>query len=335
MSVTDTRLLKPSMLHRQLWDPDHESAERRGLLALPASLTEAHRAVVDRHQLLQTIPLRAAGDSPVGGDGDEETKHHFVQAYDGSCARTLLALLDPHEHVTFASNRLVLALAGNSMSLTDAPCGAGAAFLSILTALAALRRENVLPRHPLDVHLIGADISGLARDYAVQMLEEVRPALQDQAIFVNPRFLRWDVLNLRSNTELIRQVILASHERTKKLLIVANFTGFLMSANQFNSAKAQLMELFRYCSVPGGSAIWIEPQNNLAVRPETGLFAKIMKFFRDPLSIFGTVEAGEEGGDANAKTEAAFRLSLQPDGTAVARLAVLPINLEPQASRAA
>jgi hypothetical protein len=333
MSITDKRLLKPVNIPHQLWNPDHESNGRTGLMVLPACLTNAHRALVNRHELLATVPLRAAGDSPVGGDGDDETNHHFVQAYDGSCARTLLALLDPYDHATFASNRLVLALAGNEMSLTDAPCGAGAAFLALLTALAELRREGVLPRLPLDVHLVGADISNLARDYAKQMLEEVRQDLEAQAVFVNSNFRHWDVLSQQSNMELVRHVILTSHQKTKRLLIVANFTGLLMRANKFNPAKAQLMELFRYSSAPGGSAIWIEPQDKLAIRPDTGLFAIIKRFFRDPLSVFGNVEANDDRLDIDAKTDVAYRLSLQPDGTAVARLAVLPINLEPRSIR--
>jgi hypothetical protein len=326
MSASDRRLLKPEHLPRHLWNPEAE----QGLLCLPPALVAAHRAVIQNDAQLQAVPSRAAGDSPVGGLGDEETRTHFVQAFDGSCARCLLAILDPKNEVIFASNRLVRSLAGNSVCFTDAPCGAGAAFASFLTALAELRLHGVLPRVPLDVRLIGADVSPLAREYALRVLAEIRDSLEDQAIFVQEGFVGWDVLSQRSNMDLIRQVILGSHQREKKLLSVANFTGFLISANQYNAAEAQLLELFRYCAVPGGSAIWIEPSSKLALRPKTGLLARIKAFFTQSLRVFGTVEIEEQTPDDVATTNARFRLSLRDEETATARLAVVPIQLEPQ-----
>jgi hypothetical protein len=331
MSASDKRLLKPEHLPRHLWNPEAE----QGLLCLPPALVAAHRAVIQSDAQLQAVPSRSAGDSPVGGVGDEETRTHFVQAFDGSCARCLLAILDPKNEVIFSSNRLVRSLAGNSVCFTDAPCGAGAAFASFLTALAELRLHGVLPRVPLDVKLIGADVSTLARDYALRVLAEIRSALEEQAIFVQDAFMSWDVLSQQSNMDLIRQITLGSHQREKKLLSVANFTGFLISANQYNAAEAQLMELFRYCAVPGGSAIWIEPQNRQAVLPKTGLFARVKAWFTKSLQLFGAVENEDQVPEGIATTTARFRLSIRNQETAIARLAVMPIRLEPQTSASA
>jgi hypothetical protein len=332
MSASDRRILKPEHLPRHLWDPDHEQDGERGLLGLPPALVAAHSAVIQNDTQLQAVPPRAASDSPVGGVGDDETRTHFVQAFDGSCARCLLAILDPKSEVIFSSNRLVRSLAGNTVCFTDAPCGAGAAFASFLTALADLRLHGVLPRVPLDVKLIGADVSPLARNYALRVLTEIRSTLADQAIFVQEDFVNWDVLSQQSNMDLIRKIILGSHQREKKLLSMANFTDFLISKNQYSAAEAQLIELFRYCAVPGGSAIWIEPSSNLAVRPKTGLFARIKVLFTKALQLFGAVETGDHAPDDDAKTSARFRLSLHHQETSIARLAVVPIQLEPQAA---
>src|SRR5690349_16452529 len=106
MSASDRRVLQPEHIPRHLWDPEHDDRGRRGLLSLPPPLVAAHQTMVDRHNLLATIPRRAIGDSPVGGESDDDARRHFVQAYDGSCARAQLALLDPKNEVAFASNRL-------------------------------------------------------------------------------------------------------------------------------------------------------------------------------------------------------------------------------------
>ena len=82
--------------------------------------------------------------------------------------------------------------------------------------------------------------------------------------------------------------------------------------------------------MPGGSALWIESKSKNAVGPQTGLFARVKRFFREHLPIFGSVEVDEAAPDSTAATEVKYRPSLNSDGSACARLAVLPILLEPQ-----
>ena len=74
-----------------------------------------------------------------------------------------LALIDPKQAATLSSNALIGSMAGNSLCLTDAPCGAGAAAFSLLSTIAELRAQGVLPRLPLKVLLVGAELSGPAR----------------------------------------------------------------------------------------------------------------------------------------------------------------------------
>jgi hypothetical protein len=95
----------------------------------------------------------------------------------GSVARAQLALLDPKGDAPEASNTYIRSLAGDRLSLTDAPCGAGAAAFAFLANIAELRTHDVLPRQPLDIFVIGAEPSSWARAYAEEVLAEIRPLL--------------------------------------------------------------------------------------------------------------------------------------------------------------
>jgi hypothetical protein len=159
-----------------------------------------------------------------------------------------LALLDPKDVLTNCSDALVGSLVGGKLCLTDAPCGAGAAAFALLSTVAELRARRVFPRQPLDVYLIGAELSQPARIYAAAILEELRPSLETQAIFVHEEFLRWDVTDLLSNTTLIQCATRKSANASRKLLVVANFNAFLERAGKRKDADPQIYELFRHAS---------------------------------------------------------------------------------------
>jgi hypothetical protein len=112
--------------------------------------------------------------------------------------------------------------------------------------IAELRAHDVLPRQPLDIFVIGAEPSNWARAYAEEVLAEIRPLLEKQAIFVKAHFFTWDVTDALSNTDLIRRMTLASVDYPKRLLVVANFNAFHASGEH-------------------SVAVWIEPDMNRAI----------------------------------------------------------------------
>src|SRR5262249_29413340 len=144
----------------------------------------------------------------------------------------------------------------------DAPCGAGATSYAFLSAIGELRAAGILPRVPLDVTLIGADLSDPAKEYAHELLGLLKHRLEDQAIVLSAEFLEWDATDQMSTTSLIRTSIERSTNGMKRLVLVANFSGFLERDSKRSAAEPQLEELFRYTSGPQCAALWIEPNMN-------------------------------------------------------------------------
>jgi hypothetical protein len=317
--IDGERLLDPRIIPEALW------ARRSNTLTIPASLAMSYNAIIDRSGLRTLSESRGHEEGPVGGMSQEQTNLHFAQAFDGSMARMELALLDPLKVATVSSNALLISLSGNSVCLTDAPCGAGAAAFALLATIAELRLSRVLPRLPLDVFLIGAEISKPARSYAAALLEELRPSLEAQAIFVVEEFLDWDVTDRLSNTDLASQVTVKAASCSRKLLVVANFNGFLERSGKRAEAQRQIEELFRYSSGANSVAIWVEPDMNRATR-EGGLFGWI-KSLLNTWNLFAQKSVDPTSGEPVSRCSARFVRPLDPTQTARVGLAVMRIDL--------
>jgi hypothetical protein len=320
MPPCNQRLLNPGLIPASLWLREHD------LLLIPPSLATAYEDLIDECGLRELSELRDANNPPVGGLTQAEADRHFAQAFDGSAARMELALLDPKEAVTHCSDALVGSLAGGKLCLTDAPCGAGSAAFALLTAIAELGAQGVFPRQPLEVLLIGAELSDPARGYAAAILEELQASLERQAIFVEEEFLPWDVTDRLINTTLIQCATIKSNKASQKLLVVANFNAFLERQGKRKDAQPQIEELFRYASGGNSVAIWIEPDMNRATA-QGGLFQWLQNLLRTAWTRFARQNFAETGAEPVPTCSARFRPPLRPSETARVGLAVMRIDL--------
>jgi hypothetical protein len=214
------RLLDPSQIPTQLWSND------LAIVSLPPNLAKAYVDHIESLGLRPLSSMREPGNPPIGGVTLESTNEHYAQSFDSSVARVQLAVLDPNSDLGDTSDTIIRMLAGDRVALVDAPCGAGAAAMAILCTIAELRQSAIFPRYPLDIHLIGAELSEPARQYAAQLVELVSAYLADQAIFISYEFVRWDVLCDISNTDLIQRIVRANVDSRPSCLVIANFSGF-------------------------------------------------------------------------------------------------------------
>jgi len=321
MKLSEKPLLDPGLIPLSLWDAASET------LQIPSALSLAYYTLIDRHGLRSLAVSRDPNNSPVGGLDQLRTDQHFAQAFDGSVARAQLAILDPLKQVKRASNAFIQSLSGNELCITDAPCGAGAAVFAFLTTIAELRANDVLPRLPLDVSLIGAEISAPARAYFTEILEELRPFLEAQAISVNSNVTEWNLLDRISNADLISRMTRASTPNTKSLLIVANFSGFLEQEKRRAEAEAPLEELFRHASGNGTVVVWIEPQMNHVIS-SGGLFAGLARWAKEKWHKFMNVNTDGRDSELYLVSKCKFRSPIDPTKTHPVRLAVMRLDLE-------
>ncbi len=251
------RFLMPKDIPNSLWDGDN-------LLRLPIPLKIAYVETLTTNGLLEEA-LKVSSEASVGGESVEETDLHFARKFDGSCARVELAVLDPKEELRNASDYFIRAFSGGQIRLLDIPCGCGAASAALLTTVAELRRQRVLPREPLDVAIIGGDISDNARRYADCVFDALKKELRSQGIFVKVALYPWDVLDDASTTDLVDKW-LRDQDCERFFLLISNFSGFLNNEGKIKKAREQLRQVINWAGTRRSTIAWIEPPTRQAKR---------------------------------------------------------------------
>jgi len=262
------RLIEVCDLPKSLW------CKKTKILQLPSLLVSQWKALLEENSLLELANTKADKGFE-GGASQEDCDKHIAWRYNGSCGRVVLSLLDPNQKLSVVSDAYASIFAGGSVFLADLPCGSGAASISILTTIAQLRAEKVLPRLPLTVIIVGADISSPACKYFSNQLDNLSVYLSEQAILVKHTTVPWDILSKFNTADLIRELTLHSQDCTSRLLVISNFSGFLDHENNFKNAESQLDDLFVHSRASTSMAIWIEPQSRKAKR----LWSSITNWF--------------------------------------------------------
>ena len=249
------RFLRPSDIPQSLWDGENT-------LSIPSFLGSAYQATLEKVGLLEEAS-KAHFQGAIGGESNEKTNIHFAQNFSGSCSRVELAILDPKNELGGSSNGFIRAFSGGKVSMLDIPCGCCAASATVLSTVAELRRQQILPREPLEVFLTGGDFSSSARTYAGQILDEIERPLRSQGIFVKKSLYAWDINDEISNTGLLREWF-KDQDCEKNFLLIAGFSGVLGNSGKIKKVRGQLAEAIRWAGVRRATITWIEPQTKKA-----------------------------------------------------------------------
>lgn len=275
------RLLPASAIPAEIWKDEK-------LLFLPPDLAGSYRVVLEATGLLDAA-LTATAQGDIGGESAKDTAEHFTRNFSGSCGRVQLAVLDPKETLGEASNHFIRTFSGGKVALLDIPSGSGAGSATVLSAIAHLRKESVLPRTPLDVWLVAGDKSQAALDNAERVLSALAPCLERQAIFLHPQYVIWDMLDAGSTVKLIHTWAKehAPHDCREFFTLTANCSGFLQHEGNFKKAEAQLEQIIAWSAQLKSTFMWVEPSTNDATlkmipRIATRLWSKVKALFGHP-----------------------------------------------------
>jgi hypothetical protein len=260
------RFIKTEDLPKSLW------CQEKKVMNLPEMLVSQWRTLLEKNNLLETAK-KEAPKGFTGGMSEKDTNDHLAWRYNGSCGRVILSILDPMCQLGTIPDIYIRFFAGNKVFLADLPSGSGAAVVSVLTTLAELRKQYIIPRLPLSVTIVAGEISETARDYLRQQLDNLEPILAEQAIKISYEVVEWDVKDANSTTDISKKIILNSQHCDSKLLLLSNFSGFLETEKNWKKSEPQFGELFRHFKDKSSVAIWIEPQKN----DVEGFFSRVIK----------------------------------------------------------
>lgn len=292
------RLIPKEMIPDSLW------SSKDSVLHLPPQLISSWEMLLDKYALREKAMGRCP-DGVEGGISKEDTDNHLAWRFTGSSARVMLPMLDPNEDLAEIPDVFTRIFSGNKVFLADLPCGSGSASMSILSVFCELRKQGRLPRMPLEIVIVGGEISRHAQCYANEALGSLITELEAQAITVKFEVMDWDVCDPFSNTDLIRRLTLKSQDCAARLLVVANFSGFLQRAGKWNDAKRQIEELFRHSRDENSIALWIEP-NMKNVTNSNGLMPRLIALIKRLFSALMPVR--DEDGEQKSYAESSAKV---------------------------
>lgn len=309
------RFIKTETLPDSLWCDKSEN------ILLPNQLVDLWKGLLNENSLLDLAKEKAPKGFE-GGISKEDTDKHLAWRYNGSCARVILSLLDPKAKLSEVSDAYASIFAGNKVFVADLPSGSGAAIVSILFTLYELRKNNVLPRHPLEITIMAGEISETARGYLLKQLEDLKGVVEEQAIWIKFEILEWDTLSKVSTVDLIKRMTLLSQDCHARILLLTNFTGFLESSGNWKKAKPQFDDIFLHSRDSLSTAIWIEPQRKNVVP----FFARAIKWLKESFKNLIGDQAELEDSSWYAQTEAKCKQPIK-EGSFPVRLTVMRFDL--------
>ncbi len=274
------RFIDPDKIPPSLWQKETKK------LLLPHILVDLWKGLLGKNGLLKQAE-NIAPSNLTGGISKKDTDNHLAWRYNGSCARVLLSLIDPNRNLSKISDAYASAFAGERVLLTDLPCGSGPAIITILCTLFELRKAGVLPRHPLNIKVLGGEISPTAREYLTEQLVEIKNVLEEQAIWIEFDIVEWDTLCKISTANLIKKINRMEQNFDFKVLMLSNFSGFLQNSGKWKKANLQFENIFLHYRDTNSIAIWIEPQKN-GVIP---FFDRVVKWFKSTFKALLDTEA--------------------------------------------
>lgn len=309
------RFISPESLPDSLWCDKSEN------ILLPNQLVDLWKELLSENELLD-MAKKKAPQGFEGGISKEDTDKHLAWRYNGSCARVILSLLDPKSKLSEVSDAYASIFAGNKVFVADLPSGSGAATISMLCTLYELRKNNILPRHPLEVVVMAGEISETARGYFLKQLEDLKGVIEEQAIWIKFEILEWDTLSKVSTVDLIKRMTLLSQDCHARILLMTNFTGFLESSGNWKKAKPQFDDIFLHSRDSLSTAIWIEPQRKNIVP----FFARAIKWLKESFNSLIGEKTELEDSSWYAQTEAKCKQPIK-EGSFPVRLTVMRFDL--------
>lgn len=250
---------------------NQELIDENSVISLADLLCEAYRKELQEQGLLD----EAAKGSPItqihGGPSFEETHQHFAHRFANSASRVVCISVDAQNVFAPIPAHLLQSFSSHKITVLDAPCGAGASLLSLLTVLAVARRQRAIPSLPLHVAVIAADISPSALKLYASMVERIRPGLRECGIFLELTTSIWNAERSNETSSLCDTLFRVHHDANEFFVLIGNLSG--VGAGLFDKMERSFEHITERIANFPSTILWIEPVL------ETTLFQKLGRLF--------------------------------------------------------
>ena len=247
------------------------------MLSLPRTLADAYtNRVTDLGLSATADDCRALGSGEIGGISEEESDRHFCGRFPNSAARTQFALLDPASALGDLPDKLLQAFLMGKIAVIDLPSGSGAGVWGVLSAIATLRRERVIPRPPIQIQIFGGDISTYANTHNIGLSDAVRQSFAELDMHIELRCSLWDATDSRSTAMLMDLVAPFLQDVDITLVCISNFSGEMQNDEFRQKVETNLTQVVSRVAGQPHAVIWVESASKTAKK----FLPKVILFFQ-------------------------------------------------------
>lgn len=269
------RVLAESDIPEELW--------LNSKLKLAETLRDSYSDKLNELGVLEKATEGNPGAAAIhGGVTDEETIDHFAYRFPASSGRIEFVTISPVEELVPVSNAVLSTFSKGEVSVLDIPGGAGAAISSLLTTLAVLRRDGVIPTLPMTVRVLCGDLAPKANEIYGEMIAKIEPFLGENAISIQYDSMIWDATRNDHTAQLVDKWFSISKSTSEYVVCVSNFTGALIGAGILEEFKPCLSQILARLHDKKSTLLWIEPGS----KSTNKLKEKLLDFFSSAIKWF-------------------------------------------------
>ena len=217
----------------------------------------------------------------IGGNSREATLDHFAQRFQTSGSRNEYFCLDPDRKFQTERDQVLTSLGNGNIGILDIACGTGGSTLAMLTTLYELRIQNIVPKEPLNVSLLGIDYSHLALKIYKTVLDEASILFKESGIELTIETREWDAMNPVNTTIIMDHFLSDIRARDEYIAMINNFSGAISANNQI---KNTIEDILTRLTGKNFTFLWIEPGTNDA-KIVLGFFKKMIEKLKNFLNF--------------------------------------------------
>ena len=242
-------------------------------LHIPVCLCDSYGSLIQKHNMTEAALTRVDTSSHLfGGRSTEDTLQHFAQRYGVNSCRVESLIIDPASAFKSIPDDIVTSFSEGKVAIIDMACGTGAAGASLLSTIAVLRANEILPKLPLDVRIIGGDCSDLALDIYSDMLTSIEPVLNSVGIHFQINPMHWEAEESYTTSEMFDKLFHHDTNTEEYMVVIANFAGALDT--HYTQIQDSITHMFDRTHDKKCTIIWVESH----ISSSEKLFQKIGKY---------------------------------------------------------
>ncbi|MGD0354865.1 MAG: hypothetical protein ABSB31_05415 [Dehalococcoidia bacterium] len=236
---------------------------------MPANLASSYESLLREYGVYDKAVDTNNVQGIVGGASRTDTLEHFARRYGVSSCRIESLVLDPQAAFSATSDLLLNILSDGRVAILDLACGAGSVGASLLTTVCTLRRQNVLPKVPTSINILGTDCSNTALEIYSKMMSRLKTDMGSVGIEAQVATLEWFAEESSRTSDVFDLWFQSNPNPDDYVVFVADFSGILMP--NFEKYASTVQHVFDRPNKKRCTIVWVEP----------GGFSKATKLFEE------------------------------------------------------